>query len=462
MQDKEWNEGIWDTSWDNLFCGNKYVQGHCEFLSTVGAVLTIPFGDISESRISATNGIYLFTAEEKRYPYLYGFTQDGISLALLDALSDGVARRIPGGSKERLRSSIVLESKNQFDPSAPVVAIRVEVKQLAEWLHLAYSPQVNGGVLEVDLNSSSITIPILDTLSLCGEIRVGLNPVKQVLGTLSVTTHCYVYMRYSFGASLSKVLHEDLERLRSLFSFLFARRALVDSLAVKFSGGDNWVNVHMSSPVEIAENGRLQPAVAFESLEKEGLLKLSNKWFSLTNDEFRSPQVLTSLLSKWQMPFDLRQIAASTMLESLMRANGDELYTDKELDKLAGPILDASDPKIRERLRGILGLLKHESYNMLLERARVEGAPWVDRLIPKWSQFKKKQHAIRITGAHGKTDTSDFQLRVDHYHASIVIAYIVLMRRLGLSERIVDEFEKSSFLNYPRERITQRYSKSES
>lgn len=72
MQDKEWNEGIWDTSWDNLFCGNKYVQGHCEFLSTVGAVLTIPFGDISESRISATNGIYLFTAEEKRYPYLYG------------------------------------------------------------------------------------------------------------------------------------------------------------------------------------------------------------------------------------------------------------------------------------------------------------------------------------------------------------------------------------------------------
>ena len=21
MQDKEWNEGIWDTSWDNLLCG---------------------------------------------------------------------------------------------------------------------------------------------------------------------------------------------------------------------------------------------------------------------------------------------------------------------------------------------------------------------------------------------------------------------------------------------------------
>lgn len=242
---------------------------------------------------------------------------------LLDALSDGVARRIPGGSKERLRSSIVLESKNQFDPSAPVVAIRVEVKQLAEWLHLAYSPQVNGGVLEVDLNSSSITIPILDTLSLCGEIRAGLNPVKQVLGTLSVTTHCYVYMCYSFGASLSKALHEDLDRLRSLFSFLFAKRALVDSLAVKFAGGESWVNVYMSSPVEIAEKGRLHPAVAFESLEKEGLLRLSNKWFSLADDEFRATLVLTSLLSKWQMPFDLQQIAASTMLESLMRTNGD-------------------------------------------------------------------------------------------------------------------------------------------
>ena len=145
------------------------------------------------------------------------------------------------------------------------------------------------------------------------------------------------------------------------------------------------------------------------------------------------------------MPFDLQQIAASTMLESLMRANGDQLYTDDEFDKLVGPILDASDPKIRERLRGILGLLKHESYNMLLERAREEGAPWVDRLIPKWSQFKKKQLAMRNTGAHGKTDTCDFQLRVDHYHASIVIAYIVLMHRLGLSERIVDEFRNLLF-----------------
>lgn len=458
MLDKEWSEGIWDTNWGALFHGDQYVQGSCEFSSTTGAILTFPFGDISESRLIAESGVFFSTGEEKRYPYLYGFTQDGFYLALLDALSDGVARRIPGGTKETLRSSIVLEAKGQFDPFASVVELRVEVNQLAEWLHCTYSPRINGRVIEVDLDTPSITIPILNTLRLCGEVRIGLNPVKQAQRALNVSTYCYVYMRYSLGAPLLKVLHEDLGRLRSLFSFLFARRALVDSLAAKFADEDNWVNVYMSSPVEIVGNGRLDPAVAFSSLHKEGLLKLSNRWFSLDGDGYRASQVLTSLLSKWEMPFDLKQVAASTMLESLMRANADRLYSDEELNELVAPVVDASDPEIRDRLRGILNLLKFESYNMLLERARTEGAPWIDRLIPKWSQFKRMQHEMRNTGAHGKIAMADFDLQVDHYYASIVIAYIVLMRRLGLSAEVVDEFEKSTFLNYARERITQRYS----
>lgn len=461
MQHKEWNEGIWDTSWDNLLCGNRYVKGCCAFSNFAGAILTIPFGDISESRLLGVNGVYHHTGGEKRYPYLCGFTQDGIYLAVLDALSDGVERRIPGGTKETFHSPIVLEAKGQFDPCAPVVAFRVEFKQLAEWLHFTYSPHINDNVIEVDLNTPSITIPILEALSLCGEIRLGLNPVKLLQAELNITTHCYVYMRYSLGAPLSKVLHEDLARLRSLFSFLFACRALVDSLAVKFADEDNWVTVHMTSPVEIAKNGGLHPAVAFGSLNREGLLTLSNKWFSLTGDEYRASQVLTSLLSKWEMPFDLMQVAASTMLESLMRANADQLYSDDEFDEMVTPILDASDPDIVNRLRGILNLLKFESYNMLLERARIEGAPWVDRLIPKWSQFKRMQHQMRNTGAHGKAAMANLSLRVDHYHASIVIAYIVLMRRLGLSDDLVDEFEKSTFMNHARERITQRYSKSD-
>ena len=144
-----------------------------------------------------------------------------------------------------------------------------------------------------------------------------------------------------------------------------------------------------------------------------------------------------------------------------MRANADQLYSDDEFDDMVTPILDASDPEIVNRVRGILNLLKFESYNMLLERARIEGAPWVDRLIPKWSQFKRAQHDMRTTGAHGKAAMANLPLRVDHYHASIVIAYIVLMRRMGLSDDLVDEFEKSTFMNHARERITQRYSKSD-
>lgn len=52
-------------------------------VSTTGAILTFPFGDISESRLIAESGVFFSTGEEKRYPYLYGFTQDGFYLAWL-------------------------------------------------------------------------------------------------------------------------------------------------------------------------------------------------------------------------------------------------------------------------------------------------------------------------------------------------------------------------------------------
>ena len=71
--------------------------------------------------------------------------------------------------------------------------------------------------------------------------------------------------------------------------------------------------------------------------------------------------------------------------------------------------------------------------------------------------LQKEQQGLRINGAHGKSDNVDPNLQVNHYNAQITLSYIVLMKRLGLGTEIIDNFERSSFLNSARWKISQQY-----
>jgi hypothetical protein len=59
------------------------------------------------------------------------------------------------------------------------------------------------------------------------------------------------------------------------------------------------------------------------------------------------------------------------------------------------------------------------------------------------------------------SDDSEYETMVDHYHAQILLAYVIIMKRLELPDEMLSHFEQSSFLNVARWRISNRYAISE-
>lgn len=97
--------------------------------------------------------------------------------------------------------------------------------------------------------------------------------------------------------------------------------------------------------------------------------------------------------------------------------------------------MKAADSSIKNRLQGLLGLLKYPSYSMLLDAIYEEGKPWSEHLIQDWKNFRTTQITLRHSGAHGIKNTNQHLLIYNHYQAQIVLAYIIFMIRLGLLKK---------------------------
>ncbi|MDM8301666.1 hypothetical protein [Collinsella tanakaei] len=460
MDDMTWKTALWDTSWEELFNGKESEEGVCRFSKTDGAALEIPFGDISNSRTPQATVRPFEGIAANRYNHIFGFTQDGIMLALCDVISNGVGGSAPGSTHETFNSSTVLASKRVFEPDAQMLSAQFEIELLSKWLGIRYKPIQKDDACTFDYRKSSLSLPLHTSLNACVEIRVGIRKPRETLSGVTVHYYCLVCIEYSQGKTVDDIWCTDLWKLQSFFSFCFGAYPEIKSAKVRQGRNDNWIQVYRSSantsrPAKLSS----QPPIPFHELGTDGLHRLSEKWFSLNGDMRHAVEILTSLQGTWKMPFDLQLLAATTMFESLIRADRPPIYGAEALDELIEPIVASAKKDVRGRVKGLLSLLDKPSYNQILEEAYEEGRPWSERLIPYWSKFKKEQYSLRITGAHGINSNEGPHLRVDHYYAQITLAYFILMKRLGLPPETIDRFERSSFLNVARWNITKRYAK---
>ncbi|VDK66419.1 unnamed protein product [Cylicostephanus goldi] len=176
----------------------------------------------------------------------------------------------------------------------------------------------------------------------------------------------------------------------------------------------------------------------------------------MQGDEARSSEMLASLLGPWEMPIDLQLFMATSMLESLVRSKSEKLYSNDELNSLINPMLAVADEKIRDRARELLRSLQRPPYRMLLNLAFKESETWGTEIVPNQNEFIKKQGKLRNAGAHALGNGGEYDIMVDHYYAQILIAYVIIMKRLGLDDAL-EQFEESSFLEAPRQQIRERY-----
>ena len=461
MNDKTWKTALWDTSWEELYEGKFSEEGICRFSKTNGATLEMPFGDISKTRVLQTTGMYVESIIPKRYQYLFGITQDGTRLALCNALSNGVGESIPGSTHETLGAPTVLESRSEFDPAVPMLSAQFDIELLRDWLGVTYSPIRKDDTYTFDYDKGRLSLPLLISSKACIEIRAGIDRPRMNSSGTSISYYCHVCIEYPYGKTLDEIWHTDLWKLQSLFAFCFGTYPEVTSAKVRHKREDRWIHVYRSS-ANTSQAAKLspQPPIQLHQLGGDGLLRLAQSWFALRGDEQHAAEMLTSLLGSWNMPLDLKLLAATTMFESLIRANRSAIYDKEELMELIEPVIASANEEIRERVKGLLGQLAKPSYNQMLKEAYEEAQPWSQRLLPRWSKFRDEQYVLRISGAHGIESDENPRLRIDHYYAQITLAYFILMKRLGLSTETIDGFEQSNFLNVARWEITKHYANS--
>lgn len=458
MNDKTWKTALWDTSWEELYEGKFSEEGICRFSKTNGATLEIPFGDISKTRVLLTTGRYVEGISSRRYDYLFGITQDGTKLALYNVLSNGVGGSFPGSTHETLEAPTVLESRSEFDPAAPMLSAQFDIQFLRDWLGVSYSPIRKDSTCTFDYDKGHLSFPLLISSKACIEIRTGIDKPRTNSSGISIAYYCHACIEYPYGKTLDEIWRTDLWKLQSLFAFCFGTYPEVTSAKVRQKREDRWIHVYRCS----ANTGRVaelspQPPIQLHQLGRDGLLRLSQSWFALSGDEQHAAEMLTSLLGSWNIPLDLELLAATTMFESLIRANRPPLYDKEALGELIELIVTSANEEIRERVKGLLSQLDKPSYNQMLKEAYEEAKPWSQRLLPRWSIFRNEQYSLRISGAHGIESDENPHLRIDHYYAQITLAYFILMKRLGLSTETIDGFEKSTFLNAARREITKHY-----
>lgn len=462
MEEKAWKTALWNRSWNDLATGKYSAEGTCWFSDGEGARLEIPFGDLSRTRELEETGRYTLGLESTRYDYLYGITQDGVRLVLGDVLSDGVGSSSPGGTCENLRANTVLSSRHEFDPHALIDTVDFEIEGLREWLGDNHEPKIREDKAEIRCEGEDEHLYVYRSGRCSMEIRYGTKETRRGRDEISISNYAAVRIDYADAVSLDDFWSRELWRLQSFLAFCFGSYPAICRASVKFEGDSRPVDVHRGSfPSRGVRRDYQRVPVPFSSV-RDILPDVVTRWMEMEGDESQSSKMLASLLGPWEMPIDLQLFAASSMFESLARSGNDDIFDSETLKRLTSPMLDAADECIRGRSQGLLSLLKRPSYSMLLDSAYEESGRWGRKIVPNWELFRKEQIKLRNASAHALGNGGEYEKMVDHYDAQILIAYIIVMRRLGLPDVALDRFEESTFMNVSRWRVGRHYAADES
>lgn len=461
MKDRTWKAAIWNLNWEDLAAGKYNVEGYCQFSANSGVHLDIPFGDLDLTRKLEETGFYAHSISEKRYPYIYGLTQDGYRLVICNALSIGSGRSSFGKTYETIEASTILESEHEFDPTSKISFIEFELEWLRDWLDLTRRFKDQRIINANNLHNIQIYSSDSTEIELCH----GTNTLNKSNEGIFVPLVCYFRIKYINGALLDKAWSNEVQTIQSFFAFLFGAYPSVKWTTIYYEGNNFPVSLNCASTPEKSRDNisRLAP-ISFSNLSIPRLQKLASNWLSLDKEEYHAAEILTSLLINWNMPLELQFFAATAMLESLARTYSEDTLSKEEFKVLTNSVseaintIDISDKTIINRLNGLLGLLKHPSYSMLLDLAYENTKPWSDELIQDWNLFKKEQISFRHSGAHGTTKhNNNYMIVMYHYQAQIILAYVLLMKKLEFTDQEIDQFWRSSFMNVSRWNIKQHY-----
>lgn len=240
---------------------------------------------------------------QKKYPYIYGLTQDGYRLVICNALSIGSGRSSFGKTYETIEASTVLESEHEFDPTSKISFIEFELEWLRDWLDLTRRFK-DQRIINAD-NLHSVRIYSSDNVEI--ELRYGTNISDKSNEGIFVPLVCCFRIKYINGVILDKAWSNEVQTIQSFFAFLFGAYPSVKWTTIYYEGNNFPVSLNCASTPEKSRDNisRLAP-ISLSNLSIPRLQKLASNWLSLDKEEYHAAEILTSLLINWNMPLELQ------------------------------------------------------------------------------------------------------------------------------------------------------------
>ena len=462
MKSRAWKTGKWGLTWNELSNPSLAIQGTCSFDESNGASLDIPFGDLSESRRLAENGWYAATLENEMYDSIVGVTQDGWYLALLDVVSTGVGAHYPGYTYESLQANTVLASKTRINPAGKYKGAKLGIAGLKEWVGCACETTQDDVMLQIPLHGTCHPMSLYESDGLRVELAYGTQGLTTTPELIQTKTYAHLTIHCEEATSLNDLWTEMVWPLQSAFAFFMGHFPALTYLHLTPESGGRSVEAYRTTFKATKQyKGSGCSPVSLARIGQQTFCSAVSAWLNMGPDDDHGCKVLTSLLGQWDMPFDLLLMAATTALESLARGSDScrNTYDNETIKRLKSLCRDAVHDDQFKRIEGLLDQLKRPSYRMLLDAVYEECRPWSERLIPNWRLFRREQTSLCIQGAHGLTGTDNYELVGNHYYGQILLAYLVIMKRLGLGDETFREFFNSKFLNAARWRLREAYTK---
>lgn len=457
MEPVKWDSAIWSQTADSLGGGDCSHFGICRFDPTTGPYLDIPFGDFSAEPAFSKTGVFAQGVEGNRYDRLYGFTQKGRFLTLSNVRSNGVGWASPGSSYESFCADFLYESVGDYYRDDEISSVDLGLGGLKRWLGVRPPYKVDsneyrvkmGAIKSEDLYSSDMA----DV-----EIRYVGSRVRFVDEGLCFDYRAYVHFELRQPCTFEECWSQEISRLYDAFAFLFGGYPPIDWVSCVTRERNVKANVYFAvAPASERTSLGNNPAILFSGISHKKGNSFFEQWMDMNGDERYATSLLSSLLrppagSPTKLVFD-----ATAMLEAVGRLDEEGLYTKEELSRLIDPMIRVADDEIKDRVRGLFGMLSRRSYRMVLAGIYDICGKWGRELIEDWNRFSKEQYLMRNQGAHGLKPGEQIDVSMNHYYAQILLAYLVLMIRMGFEDDVLDNFMNSGFLSSAKWRIKQAY-----
>lgn len=454
MKDTAFPVALWSSTWDGILNDIKNCeQGEVSYTKNNGIELDVPFGQLLGNSDELVIG-------KEQYPnrltWLYGFSQTGQWLALNEVVEGVTQSSAPGGVHQRLHCSRLLCGRDRFEPSSPVRYIELTIEGLSEWLGKSPISQqrryegnrLRNFTINVNLDKEG-NVTLLDD----NQRRISIfHRVTQKNGTtISIEHRCTIQAEFKRPVSLESA--EDVAlRLADFFSFCFGFHAEPSKITVKFTEDTSaeLVIPCVKGKVPTFIDGNRMP-FPYQRIETDIDTMLS-RW--LDDDSLVGPSSLlvSTIFKEWQVPVDLRFIAAAQLLEALSRVNADlESMSSEEFEAYKSTVMKAldsiEDDEVRKKARSRINLRNEKGQSRLMRELLNRHEQISNYMFRDIRAYTDKHIELRNDITHRNEKTA-FESKGLFWHTegTLLLAYGIVAELLGLEPAtVIDGIRESAF-----------------